>query len=446
MSNSEVIMPKMGESLTEGTIVRWFREAGEEIAEGEPLLEITTEKVEVEIEAPASGVVTEIRFDAGARVPIDTVIAVIASDTSNASATDSSASNGGSSHVRSNQEAESSPRPEPVQVSAPQPVQTGANGVSTVETQRERKRMMLRRSSPLVRKMAADHGVDVGLIKGTGANGRVTARDLEDFLREREKTTLPTAGAPRPLVQGGFASDQPEIMPISPMRKAIADNLLRSIRTIPHAYTVHEMDFTRLEARRSHFKNLFRDKYSLKLTPLVLLIHACAKALIEVPAVNASWKQDRIEANRTANIGIAIAVKDGLLVPTLKRVEQMTLKEIAEGVDRLAQRARSGQLRPDDLRGGTFSISSPGALGALFATPIINQQQGAILHFGAIHKVPAVVSDIDGNDVIAIRQHAMLTLGIDHRLVDGWEADTFMAALRKRVENPELDMYKECGL
>lgn len=462
----DVVMPQMGESITEGTIVRWHRSPGDFIEEGDTLLEITTQKVEVEIPSPATGTVGEILYDEDATVPIDTVIAIIHEGAME-----------GAGSVPDNKEEKKSarkkeeverPAPEPLAVAkapvpepksdpepesepeqAPEPLQTlprFTNGRkrSHEEVEEEREKLIKRRSSPLVRKMALEHGIDLELIQGSGLKGRVTARDLENYLRENEERHAPPVtdgpSAPRPLLESTYSSDTPQIVPMSPLRRAIADNLLRSIRTIPHAYTVHEIDFTRLEKLRGRVKMQMAEKFEVRVTPLVFLIKACAEALLQVPAVNASWRFNHIESARTANIGIAIAVKDGLLVPVLKGVERLSLPDIAAGITELADKAKRGKLKPSDFQGGTFSISSPGSLGALFATPIINQQQGAILHFGAIQKVPAVITDEEGNDAIAIRKHAMLTLGIDHRLVDGWEADTFMGAVRAQIERCDFDL------
>lgn len=456
----DIIMPQMGESITEATITGWRKKVGEQVSEGEPLLDISTAKVEVEIPSPGTGYLTAILFESGSTVPIDTVIARLgAKDEVGAAA------------------APAPPAKEPVKTAStapvtpakvtapatpePAPVHRGngkANGTieSADDIEREREHLIRRRSTPVVRQMADQLRIDLSKVIGSGIHGRVTKKDLEDYItRTSEITTseeLIPRESPHPTslpagtvrLENAPPADRvamaPEEHPTSLMRRMIADQLLKSKTTIPHAYTVHEVDFTRLDKVRVRNKPIFEKQYEARLTPLVFLVKAVTETLLNFPHVNASYRGDKIVVHKTVNIGIAVAVPDGLVVPVLKGVEALSLAGIARGLVDLANRARANRLKPSDMEGGTFTITSPGQLGAVMAIPIINPPQGAILHFGAIQKVPAVVTGPDGDDVIAVRQRAMLTLGIDHRLLDGWEADKFMAALKELLQKADFGL------
>ncbi|HMX62614.1 MAG TPA: 2-oxo acid dehydrogenase subunit E2, partial [Candidatus Sumerlaeota bacterium] len=232
----------------------------------------------------------------------------------------------------------------------------------------------------------------------------------------------------------------PQEIKVSVMRRSIAEQMVRSVNNIPLAYTAHEVDFTQLEKLRIRAKPLFEMHLGTKLTPLVFVVKAVSDALMAVPSINASWGNDRIIQHRNVNLGIAVAVREGLVVPVVKCVEAMTLGGIARSLVEIATKARTNKLKPSDVEGATFTVTSTGQLGATFAIPIVNQPQGAILHFGAIRKVPVVVTGPDGEDTIAIRQRAFLTLGIDHRLIDGWEADKVMVKIKERIEKADFGL------
>ncbi|CAN5369857.1 dihydrolipoamide acetyltransferase family protein [soil metagenome] len=460
-ANIEVTMPQMGESITEATITKWRKNAGETIEEGEPLLDISTAKVEVEIPAPASGILAATLFNVGDIVPIETVIAVIAPP-----GTDAASIN--ASEIKR----KAQPKPETPVPTEPKPIALSYNddhhkmkGMTQPDKlEDDRSHLIKRRSTPLVRNIAQDLGIDLSGVAGTGIHGRVTKKDIESFIAEQKKMqniqgTLPSLPVkiennqpPARLRPGSVRMDTvsgpyqamaqlaSDNVPVSMMRRAIAENLTRSAQEIPHAYTVHEVDFSHLERVRVRYKPIFDQQFSTRLTPLVFLVSAVSDALLKFPSINASWAGDHILKHKHVSIGIAVAVREGLVVPVLKNVETMSLAGIARGLVDLATRARANQLKPGDMEGGTFSITSPGQLGAAFAIPIILPPQGAIIHMGAIQKTPTVVTGPDGEDSIAIRQRAMITLGIDHRLIDGWEADQFMVTIKERIQRADFGL------
>lgn len=317
--------------------------------------------------------------------------------------------------------------------------------------------MLLRRhSTPLVRRLARELGIDLSQVPGTGIHGRVTRRDLEFYL-ERKKSAVEKRHAPGRefcVVQTCPESCQPgheptpppesngeeQTKPMSTMRKQIAEHMARSYRRSPHAFTVFEMDFTRIEQFRVRHRQEFEDRFGVKLTSLVFILKALAEALPRFPILTAHIREEQIVYPPVVNLGVAVAIPDGLLVPVIHEVEDKTLGELARLLQDIAARARQGKLVLADVEGGTFTVTSPGQLGCLMGIPIINQPQSAILHIGAITKTPSVLTSPDGQDMLAIRQKAIFTLGFDHRLIDGWDADSFMAALRERLEWGEYDI------
>ncbi len=447
VTTTQVVMPQMGEALTEATIVTWRKAEGDLVEEDEPLLDISTSKVEVEVPAPASGRIARLLFAEGDTVPVDTVIALlvpgdvdpstveIAAPTALGDEEDPGDSDGG----------------------------TTASGEESEDVEADRLQRKATRSSPLVRKMARELHVDLDRVSGSGAQGRVTRKDLEAYIahnRPKDPPRIPAfkpavpAKAPLPpsVPSGAIKLDTvsgpaeaspllpPEEVTVNHLRRQIADQMVRSVQDIPQAFTVHEVDFTLLERIRLRKKAVFESQFEARLTPLVFVVRAVADALLVCPYINATWAGDRIQLHQNVNIGIAVAVQDGLVVPVLKCVEAMSLAGIARGITELATRARAGQLTLEDMQHATFTLTSPGQLGAVLGIPIVNRPQGGILHFGAIRKVPAVIQGIDGDDTIAIRQRAMLTLGIDHRLIDGWEADRFMVAVKERIERADFEL------
>ena len=409
---TDVVMPQMGESVTEGTIVRWMKKVGDTIDRDEPLLEITTDKVDAEVPSPAAGIVVEIRAQEGETVAVNHVVAVI----------------GTADALAKPPAAKAAPAGEPASVPAPAHAATPAAppAPSGEDLARER-------SSPLVRRMAREHHVDISLIHGTGIAGRVTKQDVLDYLedkgqdgRERQDGQEGKTGQ-----TGHAAAARPgdRVEPMSVMRKKIADHMVLSRRTSAHVHTVFEVNFSHIsrirEARRAEF-----ERAGGKLTYLAFIIKAVADALRTVPIINSSLDGDAIVYRKDVNIGVAVALDGGLIVPVIRHADTLDLKSISGAIADLASRARAKALTPDDVSGGTFTITNPGMLGAQFGTPIINQPQVAILAVGAIEKRPAVV-----NDALAVQTMAYLALGFDHRIIDGAVADGFMSHVKHALEN-----------
>ena len=434
---TDVVMPQMGESVAEGTIVRWIKKLGDQVARDEPLFEISTDKVDAEIPSPAAGVLSEIRVQEGETVAINSVVAVIGQAVERsappAQATPSTAVEPSSVPTKN---------PEPAPAAAPQPPDapeaTGTSG--NVEDRRRQ------RSSPLVRKIAKDHNVDIAKISGTGIAGRVTKDGILDFITQSgagaavpEVAASGTPPAPRtapapgpsPAVVAGAVPGR--VQPMSLMRKKIAEHMIASRRTSAHVHSIFEVSFARVgrvrEAKKAEY-----EKAGAKLTFMSFIIKAAAEALRAVPVVNASIDGDNVIYHADVNIGIAVALDWGLIVPVIKRADEQDLLGISRSVVDIANRARVKQLKPDEVSGGTFTITNPGVFGALSGTPIINQPQVAILGVGAIEKRPVVI-----DDAIAIRLMAYLTIGYDHRLIDGAVADQFMPHVKHRLETWEAE-------
>jgi 2-oxoglutarate dehydrogenase E2 component (dihydrolipoamide succinyltransferase) len=395
----DVVMPQVGESITEGTIVRWMKRVGDSVERDEPLFEISTDKIDVEIQSPAAGVVTEIRVAEGATVSVNTVVVVIAQAGEALAAMPPAA-------------AAAAPPSPPTRADAARP--TPQDDVRS-------------RSSPLVRRIAKEHHVDISQLHGTGTNGRVTKQDILDFIESGQHApAAPEAEAlEAPAASPGQTS---QVVPMTVMRRRIAERMIASQRTSAHVHSVFEVDFGRI-ARIRDAKKAEYEQAGAKLTFMSFIIKAAADALGAVSVVNASIDGDHVVYHQDVNIGIAVALDWGLIVPVIKRAGDRNLLEISRAVADLAHRARSRQLEPDEVAGGTFTITNPGAVGALFGMPIINQPQVAILGVGNVAKRPVVI-----DDAITIRPTAYLTLGYDHRLIDGAVADRFMAHIKKALE------------
>ena len=430
-------MPQMGESIAEGTIVRWIKKVGDRVDRDEPLFEISTDKVDAEIPSPAAGVVSEIRAKEGETVPVNSVVAVIGA------AGEPSAPKVETKKVeakavvppKSEPQADgaaSAPPPSPMAASAPAPAPaprpTGAVAVEDAVRQR---------SSPLVRRIAKEHGVDIGQIHGTGIAGRVTKDDILGFLGHEGEGG--PASAPRAVHEEGHAPSVrrgagARVEKMSVMRKRIAEHMVLSRRTSAHVHSVFEVNFGRIAQIREAKKAEF-ERSGAKLTFLSFIIKAAVDALHEVPVVNASVDGDSIVYHDEVNVGIAVALEWGLIVPVIKNADERNLLGLSRTVADLAGRARSKQLKPEEVQGGTFTITNPGVFGALFGMPIINQPQVAILGVGNVEKRPVVI-----DDAIAIRPMAYLSLGYDHRIIDGAVADQFMSRVKKTLENWNLNV------
>ncbi len=419
-----VVMPQMGESIAEGTIVRWIKKVGETVDRDEPLFEISTDKVDAEIPSPAAGVLLDIKVKEGETVPVNSVVATIGAAGEAAAAPEAAAPAPAPAAPAPAPAAASAPvaAPAPAPAAAPAPVAAG----STDDVRRQR-------SSPLVRKIAQEHSVDIQQIAGSGIAGRVTKQDILGYIESRPAAGAAPAAAPAPAATGRIPAFQPgeavEIEPMSVMRKKIAEHMVFSKRTSAHVYSVFQIDFTHVDRIRKAKKAEY-ERLGAKLTFLSFIAKAAVDALRSWPVINASIDGDNVVYHRNINLGIAVALDWGLIVPVVKGADEKNILGLSRGIADLASRARAKQLKPDEVQGGTFTITNPGNFGAQFGLPVINQPQVAIMGVGAIEKKPVVI-----NDAIAIRLMGHLTLGYDHRLVDGAVADQYMALVKQTIEN-----------
>jgi 2-oxoglutarate dehydrogenase E2 component (dihydrolipoamide succinyltransferase) len=452
-------MPQMGESIAEGTIVRWIKKVGDAVERDEPLFEISTDKVDAEIPSPVAGVLTEIRAMEGETVPVNTVVGIIGAAGSRTAAPVQPQTK----PAAPQQAAESRPAPPPPvspqadgstttaaplravapQAAAPQaappaatpaarPEPAGLGDESVADALRQR-------SSPLVRKIAKEHDVDISQISGSGIGGRVTKNDILAFIagsspaaKPRPVSAATATPEARPAAPTGAASGAGQAgktVPMTVMRRKIAEHMILSRRTSAHVHSVFEVNFSRVAQVREAKKAEY-ERSGAKLTYLSFIVKAVVDALRAVPVVNASVDGEQIVYHRQINIGIAVALDWGLIVPVVKNADEKNLLGLSRAVADLAARARSKQLKPDEVSGGTFTITNPGVFGALFGMPIINQPQVAILGIGNVEKRPVVI-----DDAIAIRPMAYLSLGYDHRIIDGAVADEFLAHIKQALEN-----------
>ena len=418
---ANVIMPQMGESIFEGTLTKWLKKVGDPVKRDEPLFEISTDKVDSEIPAPASGVLSEIRVNEGETVQINTVVGVISEDGATASPSPARAE---AKEAPKQQVAEPA-RPEPAEASMPEPESPAPASRSV-------------RSSPLVKRIAREEDVDLGQLEGTGLGGRITKKDILSHLSGRQSTDVPPPPAPRPRMPSTERSPAgaSEVVPMSAMRKSIAEHMLASRRTSAHVTTVFEVDLTRIVNMKNQHAQEFLEREGGKLSYMPFFIKTVAGALKEFPVVNASISGTDIIYKKDVNIGVAVALDWGLIVPVVKNADEKSFLGIAKTASSLAERARQKKLAPEDVQGGTFTITNPGVFGSLLGTPIINQPQVAILCIGAITKRPVVI-----NDAIAIRSMAYLTLTFDHRLIDGAVADHFMFSLKNKLEQWDEPLF-----
>jgi pyruvate dehydrogenase E2 component (dihydrolipoamide acetyltransferase) len=485
---TDVVMPQMGESIAEGTIVRWIKKVGDTVDRDEPLFEISTDKVDAEIPSPAAGVITEIRAQEGETVPVNSVVAVIgaagdrpaapapaaaqppaAAPPAPAKAVDppapTSQGDGSSAPPASAPAPAPSPRAAPVESAStarPQPAvqaeRAPGQRVAGPGTPEPLEDVIRQRSSPLVRKIAQEHHVDISQLQGTGIAGRVTKHDILEFIESGQagqRAQPGQTGPAGPAAQAGQAgkSAQPapaaaaaskgpaigapafkpgaatEVVPMSVMRKKIAEHMIASRRTSAHVHSAFEVNFGRIAKIREAGKAEY-ERAGAKLTYLSFIAKAVIDALRVVPVVNASVDGDNVVYHKGVNLGIAVALDWGLIVPVIKGADEKNLLGLSRSIADLAARARSKQLKPDEVSGGTFTITNPGVFGALFGMPIINQPQVAILGVGNVEKRPVVI-----DDAIAIRPMAYLTLGYDHRIIDGAVADQFMSHVKQALEN-----------
>ena len=418
---TDVIMPQMGESIAEGTITKWLKQVGETVERDEPLFEISTDKVDAEIPAPAAGVLAEIRFPPGTTVAINTVVAVIAAAGEDVAAAPPAAPGpvpAPAAPVAAPPPAAPAPPPPP----APAPVPPGPRAEASAEELRRT------RSSPVVRRIAAEHGVDIQELKGTGASGRVTRQDILGHLESRAAAPPPSPAALAPAPPARPAGERVEVVPMSPIRRKTAEHMLLSRRTSAHVSTVFEVDMTRVDLLRRQHQAAFHER-GTKLTYLPFVLKAVVDALKAFPVLNASVEGESVVYHHDVHVGIAVALDWGLIVPVVRHADEKSLLGLARATADLAERARAKKLRVDEVQGGTFTITNPGVFGSLFGTPIINQPQVAILAVGTVEKRPVV-----RDDAIAIRSMCYLCLTFDHRIVDGADADRFMAHVKATLQ------------
>ncbi len=480
--SEEVRMPQMGESIAEGTIVKWLKQVGDTVKRDEPLFEISTDKVDAEIPAPVSGVLSEIKVAEGETVEINTVVAIINGGAAQPAAAQPAAAETTESKPAETAppakeetakvetaKVETAPAPSPVAPATPEgekipEAEWGMSGVDEGQPAAEPTPEDSRRtrSSPLVRKIAEENNVDISQIEGTGISGRVTKNDILSFIENRAEVekagpaaahaqgiapaqpatpVQPSAPAraPQPLKMPAETEvgpqpfndgDRVEIEPMSVMRRRIAERMVESRRTSAHVTSFMEVDFTETARLRDKLKGDYLNRDGVKLTFLPFIIKAVIEGIKKWPIINSAVWGDQIVYKKDINIGVAVALDWGLIVPVVRNADEKSLLGIARAVNDLGERARSKQLKPDEVAGGTFTITNPGVFGGLIGTPIINQPQVAILGIGVIKKRPVVI-----DDAIAIRQIGLIGLSFDHRIIDGAVADQFMATVRDVIES-----------
>ena len=432
MARVDVVMPQMGESIAEGTLSKWLKKIGDQVKRDEPIFEISTDKVDAEIPSPTNGVLAEILVTEGQTVPVQALVARIETDV-NASiaapaAAPAPAAPGAPAAPAAPAKVAAAPPSTPAAPAAPPAVQTNGNSFE------DRVRT---KSSPLVRRMAAEHGVEISALQGSGIAGRVTKKDLEEFLASGAKAPTRPAAAPLAPVHAGplpepWAGDRVE--PMSKMRALIAEHMVVSKRTSAHVNSIFEVDFTRIARIRQKHRTEFEKQTGEKLTFLPFIIKAVSDGLKQFPILNAAVRGNEIIYRKPINIGIAVALDWGLIVPVIKNADNLSLTGLTRSLNDLANRARTKRLDPREVQDGTFTITNPGVFGSLVGTPIINQPQVGILCLGAIEKRPKVITGPDGEDTIAIRTCSFLSLSFDHRIVDGSDADKFMAFVKRSLE------------
>jgi pyruvate dehydrogenase E2 component (dihydrolipoamide acetyltransferase) len=501
---TEVVMPQMGESIAEGTITKWLKNVGDHVERDEPLFEISTDKVDAEIPSPAAGTLTEIKHKEGETVEVNTVVAVLdgngakpataetaapkqaapAIETAAAKEQEVPAAIEAETAAPEPSEPTSTPPAPPPAIERPKPtITTIEQGAPKAPTGKTEVKPLIRRegaaqraqaapprrdggvtptaeelrrtkSSPLVRKIAEEHGIDIAQLEGTGMSGRVTKNDILSFIESGTPAAAPRPAAattaarpqvaPPPAPSFGAPGTQQvsvlkpaegdRVEQMSVMRKKIAEHMALSRRTSAHVTTVYEIDMTKVARLRDENRKIFEERTGTKLTYMPFIFKAVTDALRKFPIFNAQVSGDQIIYKRDINLGMAVALDWGLIVPVIKRADDLSISGLARAANDLADRARSKQLKPDEVAGGTFTITNPGVFGGLFGTPIINQPQLGILGIGKIEKRPKVLTTADGEDYVAIRHMAYFALSFDHRVIDGADAERFLAYIKEHLE------------
>ena len=460
MAKIDVIMPQMGESIAEGTLSRWIKQVGDPVKRDEPIFEISTDKVDAEIPSPAAGVLAEILVTEGQTVAVQTVVATIETEAGAGASAPAAKAPAPAAKAPAPAPAPerpaAPPTPPPAQAPAaaapapvrpspaptPAPVAAGNGGESAEERLR-------RKSTPLVRKIAAEHNLDLSAIPGTGLAGRVTKNDILSFIEggpAAPSAPSPAAVAPASVARPTAAPAAPapayapaveawpgdRVEPWSRIRKLTAEHMVMSRRVSPHVNTIFEVDYTRIAQIRARKKKEYADR-GVSLTYLAFIAKAVADSLRKHPVVNSAVSGESTVIRRDINLGIAVALDWGLIVPVIKHADELSLIGVARAINDLGERARTKKLSPDDVQRGTFTITNPGVFGSVIGTPIINQPQAAILCVGTIEKQPAVIT-VDGTDTLAVRTKGLLSLAFDHRIVDGADADRFMAEVKRALQ------------
>jgi pyruvate dehydrogenase E2 component (dihydrolipoamide acetyltransferase) len=461
--STEVVMPQMGESIAEGTITKWLKKVGERVERDEPLFEISTDKVDAEIPSPAAGTLTEVRFKEGDTVEVNTVVAVLDGDQVSVTAAAPAKAEApvpappAPAPPPPQQAAPPPPPPPPPPVqakpaplpppqqAAPPPAPAAEKKDGSAATAEELRRT---KSSPLVRKIAQEHNVDISQLEGTGLSGRVTKNDILSYIESGSTAAPPqrsaervAAPAPAPAPPQEIVAPPPprpqlgdRVEQMSVMRKKIAEHMVLSRRTSAHVTTVYEIDMTRIARLRDKHRDAFYERTGTKLTFMPFIFEAVNKGLRKFPIFNAQVNGEQIIYKQDINLGMAVALDWGLIVPVIKRADDLSISGLARAANDLADRARTKQLKPDEVTGGTFTITNPGVFGGLFGTPIINQPQLAILGVGKIEKRAKVMTTPDGDDFIGIRWMAYFALSFDHRVIDGSDAERFLAFIKEELE------------
>jgi pyruvate dehydrogenase E2 component (dihydrolipoamide acetyltransferase) len=510
---TDVVMPQMGESIAEGTITRWMKKVGDRVERDEPLFEISTDKVDAEIPSPAAGTLSKILFNEGDTVEVNKVVAVIGEegeaaaaaaapsaeelrektgymlDYSEGAQAAAAAATAPAAAPASQAAASAPPPPQPPasappapeqraatpQPAPPQPVppapSSGGSSITEVSGSphatsgappadashgaRTAEELRRTRSSPLVRKIAAEHHIDISQLEGTGASGRVTKNDILSYIESGAQATTPPPQAAPPSApsqpealrapQAPSAPQPPQpphvqpaegdrVEPMTVMRRKIAEHMTMSQRTSAHVATVYEIDMTRVHRLRESKKAEFQQRVGTKLSYMPFIFQAVTQAIRKFPVFNSQVAGDQIIYKRDINLGMAVALDWGLIVPVIKRADDLSIAGLAKAANDLAERARAKQLKPDEVAGGTFTITNPGVFGGLFGTPIINQPQVAILGVGTIEKRAKVITTQEGDDVIAVRHMAYFALSFDHRIIDGADAERFLSYVKEILE------------
>ena len=438
MSIADVLMPQMGESITEGTITRWLKKVGERVGKDEPLFEISTDKVDAEIPAPVAGTLARILAEEGQTIAVHAVVAQI-----EASGDDATTPPAASPKAAETKPSETKPAPAatPSATPPPRPAQSAATAppprTAPEESPDEDAKL---RSSPLVRRLAKEQDVDLSEVEGSGPGGRITKEDLLAYV-ERQKAPAPPASRPTPAAAPRPAppsepGTRVEIVPMTPMRKKIAERMVLSRHTAAHCTTVFQVDLTKIVAIYNREKGRFEQQENVKLSYTPFFVRAVIDGLKRFPIVNSSVSGDDIIYKKDIHMGIAVALDWGLIVPVIPHADEKSFLGLTRAINDLAERARQKRLSVADVEGGTFTITNPGALGGMFATPIINPPQVGIVGVGGVHKQPVVI-----NDAIAIRSIVHLSLSYDHRVIDGAVADQFLASVKTYLENWEEDLF-----